>query len=443
MLRIVAATMLAASALVVLLTGPLATGSAAQDNDDSEADPTDAGFVEVLEVSALLDDVVAASIEDAILVATADNARGLVLIINSKQSLLSDAELNELALQIVDSPIPVSVWVGPSGARALGEVAQLVAVADSVGVAIGAKLGATGEQVLDEDQFGVLWGDNHELMVSTDLTWVQAIEVGIVECDLVDIDELGNPLTPDQSLARCANPTVGDFLVGLDTFDSLVVDEGNGPRLQPLTAVRFRSLSLLDQLMHTVASPPVAYLMLVVGLLLIVFEFYSIGVGVAGAIGAVLLGFGGYGMTVLPTRTWALILLVGCMLAFSIDIQTAVPRAWTFIGMAMLVIGTVGLYPQADVSMSWIPMTVVIVGMAIAMFRGMPIMVRGRFATTVIPRDFLVDEAGVVVDSAANTLTVEIRGASWHATSDAHLVPGTDVRVTDVDELILCVESAS
>ncbi len=431
---------------LALLAGPLVGMSVAQSEDSGQtdtADSVDAGFVEIFEVSGLLDDIVADALEDAIRGANADSARALVLTVNSKQAVVSDERLNELAALIVESPVPVAVWVGPSGSRVAGKVAQLVGVADTVGVAIGAKLGPAGPQALDQGRYGAVWGENAQLVGSTALTWEQAIDAGIVPCERLTVDELGNALTPDESLARCSNPTVGDFLVGLDTFDSSIVNEGEGPRLQPDTRVRFRSLSLLDQLMHTVASPPVAYLMLVIGLALIVFEFYSIGVGVAGAIGAVFLAFGGYGMAVLPIRTWALVLIAGSFLAFCIDIQVAVPRAWTFIGMTGFVVGTLGLYPQGDVSMSWIPITVAVVGIGIAMFRGMPIMVRGRFSTTAIPRDFLVDQIGSVVDAESDPAVVEVRGVRWRATSNVPLKSGDSVVVDAVNGLELEVSSPS
>ncbi len=407
----------------------------AQDGDPAAG----SGFVEVLEVSGLLDDVLADALENAIRGANAGGARALVLQVNSTQAVVSDARLEELATLIAESPVPVSVWVGPSGSKAAGKVAQLVGVADSVGVAIGARLGDTGPQVLDPARFGEVWGANQGLLEDTDLTWEQAIEAGIVACDRVRVDELGNELTEEQSRARCANPTVGDFLVGLDTFDSRVVETPDGPRLEPLTRVFFRSLPLLDQLMHTVASPPVAYLLVVIGLALLVFEFFSIGIGIAGAVGALFLALGGYGLAVLPIRTWALVLLVSSMLAVAVDVQTAVPRAWSAIGLVLFVVGTVFLYPRADVSMSWIPMVVAIAGMGVLAYRAMPVMVRGRFSTVAIPREFLVGETGTVTDPGPDGV-VEVRGAPWPSRPHGPLEAGDRVLVSDVDGLTLQVE---
>ena len=81
----------------------------------------------------------------------------------------------------------------------------------------------------------------------------------------------------------------------LDTTELVVLDDGT-TRCDTIATVRFSKLSLVDQLFHTVASPPVAYLLLLIGLALLVFEFFTAGVGIAGVVGAV--------CTCWPARAW-------------------------------------------------------------------------------------------------------------------------------------------
>ena len=364
----------------MILMGSAAHG---QENQSSE----EPGYVEVFEVSGLLDDVLADALDHSIVNAQKNGANALILQVNSKQAVISDKRLIQLARQISSSIIPIAVWVGPSGSTTQGKVAQLVLVADSLGVSIGSSIGNTGEQILDSEEFGQNWGEETKLLKETVLQWEQAIETNLVDCERVLIDELGKSLTEKEQLARCANPTLGDFLVSRESFISEVVETEAGPRLSPLTKTKINRLNLIDQLMHTVASPPVAYLLLISALALILFEFYSIGIGIAGVIGAISLALSTYGLTVLPFRTWALVLIIFSMFAFAIDIQTVVPRLWTLIGQISFTFGTLFLYPEPNVQMSWIPMTVCITGILVLMTRGMPIMIRGRFATTEIKRE--------------------------------------------------------
>ena len=353
-----------------------------QENQDS----LNPGYVEVFEVSGLLDDVLASALENSIIDAQRNGANALILQMNSKQAVISNQRLVSLGQAFMDSSIPVEVWVGPSGSTAQGRVAQLALLADSLGVSIGSSFGKTGEYVFSDLKSSSPSQAQIEILQNNTLEWNEAIEAGLVQCNRVEIDELGKTLTEKEQLARCANPTLGDFLVNRDSFVSEVIQTDDGPRLSPLTKTKINRLNLVDQLMHTVASPPITYLLLVSGLALLLFEFFSIGVGIAGVLGAISVSLSAYGLTILPFRSWALLLIILSILAFAIDIQTVVPRVWTLIGQVMFTIGTIFLYYETNVEMSWIPMSVGIVGVLVLMARGMPIMIRGRFATTQINR---------------------------------------------------------
>ena len=344
------------------------------------------GYVEVFEVSGLLDDVLASALENSIIDAQNNGANALILQMNSKQAVISNQRLVALGQAFLDSSIPIEVWVGPSGSTAQGKVAQLALLSDSLGVSIGSSIGKTGEYVFSSMELNSSYQEKIKILRSNTLQWNEAIEANLVQCDRVEIDELGKILTEKEQLARCANPTLGDFLVNRDSFVSEVIQTDDGPRLSPLTKTKINRLNLVDQLMHTVASPPITYLLLVSGLALLLFEFFSIGVGIAGVIGAISVALSAYGLTILPFRPWALLLIIFSMLAFAIDIQTVVPRVWTLIGQIMFTIGTIFLYYEVNVEMSWIPMSVGIIGVLVLMARGMPIMIRGRFATTQIDR---------------------------------------------------------
>jgi membrane-bound serine protease (ClpP class) len=192
--------------------------------------------------------------------------------------------------------------------------------------------------------------------------------------------------------------------------------------------------------MHTVASPPVAYLLFIFGMALIVFELFTAGVGVAGLVGAGAFVLGCYGLAILPVRPGAVALLVVSMVAFAVDVQTGVPRVWTGIGTAALVAGSFLLYD--GVGISWITLLVGIGGILLFMLGGMPTMVRTRFSTPTIGREWMVGEEGEAVAAVDPDGVVEIRGALWRARTNraTPLAAGDPVRVVEVDGLLLEVE---
>jgi membrane-bound serine protease (ClpP class) len=192
--------------------------------------------------------------------------------------------------------------------------------------------------------------------------------------------------------------------------------------------------------MHTVASPPVAYLLFVIGLALILFELYTAGVGVAGLVGAGSLLLGCYGLAALPTNPVGVGLLLLALLGYGIDVQTGVPRVWSGIATVAFTVGSVVLFD--GLSLSWITLLVAILGMAVAMIAGMPAMVRTRFSTPTIGREWMVGEVGTSVGPIAPDGVVTVRDAPWRArTNRATPIDAAEaVRVVAIDGLLLEVE---
>jgi membrane-bound serine protease (ClpP class) len=205
--------------------------------------------------------------------------------------------------------------------------------------------------------------------------------------------------------------------------------------------VSFSKPGLVHRLLHTVSSPAVAFLLLVVGLLLLVFEFFTAGVGVAGVTGAGSLVLAGYGLAVLPTQPWALGLVALGVFGYAVDVQTGVPRFWTVIGGVALAAGGWFLYDDG-LSPGLLPWIVVTVGTPLLMVGGMAGMVRSRFSTPTIGRESMIGEQGVAVGAVNPEGTVKVRGALWRArTNRATPIPGGDtVRVAAIDGLLLEVE---
>jgi membrane-bound serine protease (ClpP class) len=181
-------------------------------------------------------------------------------------------------------------------------------------------------------------------------------------------------------------------------------------------------------------------LLFVIGMALLLFELFTAGVGVAGVVGAGAFLLGCYGIAVLPTRPIALVLLVFAMFGYAVDIQTGVPRVWTGIATVSFVFGTLVLYD--GVSMSWITVVAGVLGMTLAMVAGMPAMVRTRFSTPTIGREWMIGEEGEARTAINPDGTVIVRGAPWRARTNraTPIAVGDAVRVAAIDGLVVDVE---
>lgn len=370
------------------------------------------GFVAVVEVSGLLDRVLVDFVEEQVADAEREGAVALVLQVNSKGSVVSDARLDRLLRTVAGARVPVDAWIGPSGSKAFGGAARLVAASRTSGIAPGSHV-----ELLDDVAEEIDLGGR--VAVGDHLGAKDAVALGVIDND---------------------SPVIGQFVVGLDGVESEVRVVDGERRREPQTQVRFGQLPLLGQLLHTVASPAVAYLLLVVGLGLVVFELYTAGVGIAGVVGAGCLILSAFGLAELPVRGWAVGLILLAAFGFAVDVQTGVPRVWSGIAVVALVLGSVGFYDGQ--TLSWLTLLAGVGGLALAMIGGMPAMVRTRFSTPTIGREWMIGELGRAAGAIDPDGTVIVRDAPWRARTNRStpLADGSVVRVVSIEGLVLEVE---
>jgi len=429
----------------IALVAPASTPAVAQTSDNTQADECPADFndietsdsvVRVIKVSGLIDPVVKNHLMGQ-LGEVPDNMVGVVLWMNSSDSVLNEADFNELAAAISDFGPTVAVWVGQPGATVSGGAAELAGLADMIGVSPGSTLGSTGPARSPQARTSSLYGDASERL--------ETASIGANEAIRLDIS-----VGPTQNTA-----TIGPFLTyipGYETYvcipqataDGDLVGGSDGQtadiRTVSLTSVEFSNLPVVDGFFHTTGSPEVAYLFFAIGLGLLVFELFTAGVGIAGALGATFAVLGSYGMAVLPTRWWAIGLLVLAFVAMAVDIQTNVPRLYTIVGLAMFTIGTFTVYD--GVAMSWITILVGLVGAGLYAYTGMPSMVRTRFSTPTIGRKWMIGKMATALTDVAPEGTIEIENAKWRAIANraTPIKAGDPVRVVGLDRLLLEVE---
>jgi membrane-bound serine protease (ClpP class) len=253
----------------------------------------------------------------------------------------------------------------------------------------------------------------------------------------LDISDEGVPVLRNMVLALDGLVYGGTVL---DTAVDTVGEEGTAR--QSITTPRLFKLGLVPRLFHTVASPPVAYLLFVIGAALLVFEFYTAGIGVAGVVGATSLVLGCYGFGVLPLRGWAVVLLCLSVLALAIDVQVGVPRFWTGVGLVTFTVASLWLYRDPVVRLPWLTLVAGVGGMALAFIVGMPSMVRTRFATPTVGREWMVGRTGEAVVAVDPDGVVMIDGAQWRARTNraTPIAQGATVRVVAIDGVTLEVE---
>jgi len=399
------ATVLAGAAAVVALAPAAAAAPA----------PAPARL-DIVKVTGLIDPINADLVSRSVRAAERDHALALVLQLNSSGGTISAGARDRLGEQLVRSSVPVAVWVGGSGSpRALGTAFTLLRTAGFTGEAPGSRVGngPPPPQTLPD-------GLEHRVMSGDDAV--------------------------DAHLLYSAAPTLVSFLGDLSgrTLKGVHIDLGqaNHGFRKDLT-FNFSQPSVLPKLLHTAATPDVAFVMLLIALSLIMFEFFTAGVGIAAGTAVIFLAASAYGLGVLPVHPWAVALLAMAFVGFAIDVQAGAPRFWTAVGAVAYVVGALSLYHGHHVSL-WV---VVLMGVLVALLvvNGMPAMVLSRFSTPTIGRESLIGRMGVAESLVDPEGTVRVDGAPWRARTNraTPIAAGNAVRVVAIDGLLLEVEPES
>jgi membrane-bound serine protease (ClpP class) len=438
--------------LILLALGLTAADAVAQPRDAAATDSIvrDSGTrgIVVVQVNGLIDPSNASLIRNSLRDAARERASLVVFQLDGSGAV--DVDTDTLVRAVFASPVPVAAWVGPSGGEARGATALVALAASDVSVAAGAHIGpvipvnfddpgkvtakAAKSTVAELDQRSRPDARNFDAVVSHRLSGKDALADKLIDGD---------------------QPTLFQYIVGLD---GRVLHTANGDvrmqtkktlgvgaqrQVQVSQVVSFRKLSITQQAAHTLNTPWVAYFLFLAGLSLMLFEFFTAGVGIAGVVGAFAFMGACFGFSHLPVAPWAIGLLVLGIFGLAVDLQAGGLGPWTFIGGAGLIAGSIWLYNgAAALDPSWWVLVLVIGATLLFVLSGMTAMVRSRFSTPTIGREELIGEMGVAEVGVDPDGVVRVRDALWRARTNraTPIAPGEAVRVVAVEGVLLEVE---
>jgi len=397
--------------------------------------------LEVVQVEGAIDPMVARLIEHSIRRAQTNGATAVILQVDSHGAL--DTDVAVLVDAVRRSKVPIATWIGPGKAAARGAAATLVALSSFSAASPNARLGPIEPERLDRSRS------------PRPATVPNPGEPSAPRQDGLRNDRLTGSAAAGSRLVDIVAPTLGDLIVALNgktvptaagpvrLSTAKEIQTKGGPRQTADQPVVFMKLGTLASVQHSLTSPSVAFLLLIVGLSLMVFEFFTIGIGLAGATGAAAVAGALYGMSHLPVNDVALFLLLLSTFGFAVDVQAGHQGFWTGVGGVALLAGALKLFtgsPELAVPL-WL-VVLIFVGQIVFMLGGMTVAVRNRCSIPTVGRDSMIGELGEAVTDLDPDGVVTVRGAPWRArTGRGHPVSkGGAVRVVAVDRLVLQVQ---
>jgi membrane-bound serine protease (ClpP class) len=375
--------------------------------------------------------------------AAAQHASAVLIELDTPGGLLDS--MRQIVGKVLASPVPVIVYVAPSGSRAGSAGFFLLEAADVAAMAPGSNAGAAhpvmmGGGKLDDTMKQKLENDTAAFLrsyVARRGRNVAAAEDAVrasksysdkeaQQLNLIDV------IAPDETalLTMLDGRTITRFdgsKVVLHTRDAQLV------AVDP---------TLREKILDRLTDPNLAVLLLMVGGLLIYLEFNAPGTIVPGTLGTVMVLVALFALNLLPVRYTSVMLLVAAFVLLILEAHFATHGVLAGAGILALVFGALtlvdGPIPELRVHLA----TALSAGLAFGLITVflLRLALRARRNKSLIGVDAMIGQIAVVIQPLAPSGQVMVNGEIWQAESATPVAPGERVRVRELRELTLLVE---
>ncbi len=356
-----------------------------------------------------------------------------------------DTAMRDIVKGIFASPVPVVVYVSPSGARAASAGAVIALAADVCAMAPGTNIGAAhpvsmGEQpdkVMQEkllndaeayvESIARKRGRNVEeakkmVRSSTSLSTEKALEAGVIDMIASSRSDLLQKLN-----GRAINRD-GKTLY-LKTAGAGIVMHEMGTR---------------EKILDTISNPNVAYVLMMLGMLGLFFELSNPGVILPGVIGGISLILAFFAFQTLPVNYAGVLLILLALVLFIAEIKVVSHGMLTVGGIISMILGSLLLFesPEPYMRVSWSVILVTVLCVAVFASVAVSKAVKAHRQKPASGKEGLVGEEGRADSDISPEGKVFVRGEYWEASSDQDITMGDKIVVTGVEGMRLKVKKA-
>lgn len=420
----------------------------------SRAQESAAHTVYVAQIEGTITPVMARHVDRAINQAERENAAAIVFEMDTPGGLSS--AMDDIVRDIIESDIPVVVYVTPRGARAASAGVYIGYAAHIFAMAPGTNVGSASPIFSDGSGGSTDGNETLRAKVTNDAV-SQIVNLANLRGRNADwaesaVRDAAN-ITADQALALNVIDLMPPNLTTLlDKIDGRTVELESGTVTLATADASTRSIEMdyLGRLLQLLSDPTIAYLLLSLGLVGLYVEFSNPGLTLPGIAGGIAILIALFALGTLPVN-WAGVLLIGlAFILFMVDIFVPSLGVLTVGGFVSFILGSYLLIdsdapPGYEVAQPAI-WTLAACFAVLSIVLGSAVL-KARFRPPATGKPALLGEIGTVRAPLQPTGMVFADGELWTATLDGAatdpLPVGTRVVVTGVDRLHLVVRPAT
>jgi len=362
-----------------------------------------------------------------------------------------ESAMRKIIEDINNSPVPVIVYVSPTGSRAASAGFLILESADIAAMAPGTNTGAAHPVLMTP------WGSTvqpdpvmQEKITNDAAAFMRSIaskrgrNVQVAESVVRESKSFTDQEALDQKLIDIISPNQQQLLKDLNGRN-IKRFNGTEETLNTTGGVHDFQMTVKLEVLNWLMDPNIAFIILAIGLLAVYFEFNHPGAVIPGVVGAFFVILAVFALNILPVRYAALGLILAAFVFFALEAKFVTHGALTVAGIASLTLGALllidGPIPEMRVHL-WTALAVSVpLGLITAFL--MSIALKARRNKKASGEEGMIGEIGTAQTALTPEGKVFVHGETWNAVASANVSVGDSVRVTSVEGLKVRVEPVS
>ncbi|MBN1298049.1 MAG: nodulation protein NfeD [Actinobacteria bacterium] len=398
----------------------------------------------VCKIEGIIDPVISNFISKSIDQAQ-DEQAALIILLDTPGGL--DTSMREIALKIINTPVPVIAFVYPEGARAASAGVFIVYASDIALMAPNSSIGAAHPVMLGSDQGAT--EEQMEKIVNDSVSFIKNLAfLNNRNADWAEksIRESASITSSEAIEMNVINHIASDTENLINIIDRTTLEKQNQVFILSVIqhSVKTVEMSIFEKFLHIIINPNIAYIFFTLGLLGIIYEFSQPGLGISGALGVLLIILGLYSFSVLPINYTGIALIILAVILFILDLKLALGGVLSITGVASMIIGSFMLIdtaaPYLQIAKS------LIIGLSVAISVFLIIAIRAVYAAQrkkpVTGTIAMIESTGEAIEDLNPYGYIKTHGEIWKAESfDGKIIKkGSKVSVLKSQGLLLTVK---
>lgn len=405
-------------------------------------------IVTVLTIQGAIGPAVQDYIEHGILESEKLQAKAIVLTMDTPGGL--DTSMRGIIKSILNSSIPVISFVYPSGSRAASAGTYILYASHIAAMAPGTNLGAAtpisiispekGDEKNKKENAGEIKAINDAKAYIRSLAQLRNRNAEWAESAVTKAQTLSANEALKLNVIDLVAPSIVDLLKAVNDKTVLInhiptkIKSSNAELLQIHPTWR-------NKILNVITNPSVAYILLMIGVYGLFFEFMNPGYVAPGVIGAIALFLALYAFQLLPINYAGFLLIIIGIIFMVAEVFFPSFGSLGLGGIVSFVIGSFLLFDTEapGFTLPWSIIAGVAITTSIFMLGLVQLLVRSRLKPVVSGTQTLIGKTGLI-EKDGNHFWVIVQGERWKVISNDALHDKQSIKVVRVDGLTLVVE---